>query len=95
MSVSAVPHRFDGFAPRLLGRESADTLFRVMHKEEWSPIATALAARTAAMQRLAEQLDRTVEIVQGASVMLLATAGRNLASFLSGRKRTEATTITK
>jgi hypothetical protein len=88
-------HRFDGFAPRLLARDSAESLFRIMHKEEWSPIATALAARTTAMQRLAEQRDRTVEIVQGASIMLVATLGGFLACYLSGLKRTAATTITK
>ena len=41
-------------------------------------------------QRLAEQRDRTIEIVQGASIMLMATLGGILACYLSGRKRTDA-----
>jgi hypothetical protein len=83
-------HRFDGYAPRLMARESAETLFRIMYHEEWSPIASRLAASTTATQRLAEQRDRTVEIVQGASVILVAVLGGIVARYLSGRRRTDA-----
>ena len=83
-------HRFDGYAPRLLARESAEAIFRITHHEQWSPIATRLAASTTPMQRLADKRDRTVEIAQAASVMLVAALGGNLARYLSGRKRTDA-----
>jgi hypothetical protein len=79
-------HRLDGYAPRLLARGSAETLFSVVNQEEWSPIASRLAAGTTAMQRLAERRERTVEIVQAASVMLVAVLGGILACYLYGRK---------
>jgi len=83
-------HRFDGYAPQLLARNSADALFRAMYKAEWSPIASALAARQSATKRLAETRARFVEIIQGASIMLVATLGGILARYLFARKSGKA-----
>jgi len=84
-------HRFDSYSPRLLARYIGEVGFQAKNKEEWTPIASTIAARTTAAQRLVEERNRFVEVSQSTGVILAAAFGGMLARYINGkRQRTDA-----